>query len=284
MIELCSIHHIRRLDQWLELIRKSHSINCFYRGQSEDWPLESKIRRVLSRFDIENERIFDLEQRLIREFRRKYNGSDSNTVNSDISYCLAKMQHYGAPTRMLDWSYSYFVALYFAFEFAKPNREFIIYQVNNRFIAKCYRELQDKLDINIMSSTNQNLSEMDLIFKTIHGMNYESSEKHFHGMDMVVDENSFGFNDRHRYQRGLFLAQTNIKISFEENIRNMSNNIEKGKSIIKYIFKLDKSEFESTASFLDMMNMNHISIYNNEESLGKTIEGRIPVLMKINLL
>src|SRR5207249_3742322 len=57
-----------------------------------------------------------LESKLIRAFRRRYEGPDRDRVQDDSLYCLSLMQHHGAPTRLLDLTYSFFVAVLFALE------------------------------------------------------------------------------------------------------------------------------------------------------------------------
>ena len=62
-------------------------------------------------------KVFELEDGLLRRFKRQYyQYSTSNPEDNNFSEWYSLMQHYGAPTRFLDWTYSFFVAIFFAIE------------------------------------------------------------------------------------------------------------------------------------------------------------------------
>lgn len=87
-----------------------------FRGQSKDWLLKTTLERALEDYGICLNRAEDIEADMIRDFRRRYRGNDRDLVLGDTLYCLSVMQHYGAPTRLLDWDYSPYIAAFFALE------------------------------------------------------------------------------------------------------------------------------------------------------------------------
>ena len=79
-----------------------------YRGVcNKDFKLDSKLNRICHH-DL------DLESSIVRSFR-KYGYADLSGIES-FWQLLATGQHYGLPTRLLDWTYSPFVAAHFATE------------------------------------------------------------------------------------------------------------------------------------------------------------------------
>lgn len=72
--------------------------------------VKKQFRLIPSLFRAKNQELATKEDLMIKEFMLKNNIPSSSNVFS----ILAKMQHYGYPTRLLDWSSNIMTAAYFA--------------------------------------------------------------------------------------------------------------------------------------------------------------------------
>lgn len=108
--------HVTDWNQFLALM--SECDGWAFRGlQDADWPLMSSLSRYLHDFVPDRATWRLREERGLRIFRRKAHNylTDASVLVNDVR-CLALMQHHGAPTRMLDFTKSPFVAAFFALD------------------------------------------------------------------------------------------------------------------------------------------------------------------------
>lgn len=108
---------LESIRDYLDLIRvhkdenmRNGNLNDFvFRGQGADYPLIPKICRLKPKGDL-----FQVERSLLREFKRSNPllVQQQSPLN-DWDY-LTLGQHFGLPTRLLDWSTSALTALWFA--------------------------------------------------------------------------------------------------------------------------------------------------------------------------
>ncbi|MBI2985566.1 MAG: FRG domain-containing protein [Deltaproteobacteria bacterium] len=114
-----------------------------FRGVSDPGlPLASKLERACKSMGIPLSKAAHFEAGLMREFRRRYHLYSSHVPNvTDDVQWLAVMQHYGSPTRLLDWTYSVYVAAYFGLERAQKNA--VVWKINLRWcVDECAKSLE----------------------------------------------------------------------------------------------------------------------------------------------
>ncbi len=96
-----------------------------FRGQTDSaWEPKTSLDRFLKCI-IDKENQFKVEPYLLEEFQRRYlNYSHKIPEKYNRIEWWSLMQHYGAPTRLLDWTYSIYVAVFFCTRrFRKNKRE-----------------------------------------------------------------------------------------------------------------------------------------------------------------
>ena len=89
-----------------------------YRGQSDyDWPLETPIERNRDKILLRETGLEQFEQRVLMEAKRRAHlYLEHRPDEFDTMGWLALLRHFGVPTRLLDISWSIFIATYFAVE------------------------------------------------------------------------------------------------------------------------------------------------------------------------
>lgn len=90
--------------------------NYIFRGQSnEEWGLVASFDRSYGGLPFEERQ--KMEKLLIEGFRDLCIGWDGKDKfkNYSLLQLMSVGQHYGLPTRLLDWSYSLYIAAFFAF-------------------------------------------------------------------------------------------------------------------------------------------------------------------------
>lgn len=93
-----------------------------YRGQKDDKKLFPKLLRLVE----EKKRLdefYEIEKRILRQFKEFLCQNTSKIKEYNEYDILALAQHFGLPTRLLDWSSNPLIALWFAFESDKNNND-----------------------------------------------------------------------------------------------------------------------------------------------------------------
>jgi hypothetical protein len=114
-------YRVFRLESWeafLALVTKPPYSNWAFRGERDErWPLYSSLSRYLQNFGVAPEAWPAQESRILRIFKRKAHQFLTKPPDAEDDFqWMALMQHHGAPTRLIDFTWSPYVAAFFALE------------------------------------------------------------------------------------------------------------------------------------------------------------------------
>ncbi|WP_321281465.1 FRG domain-containing protein [Marinifilum fragile] len=172
----------------------NHKINrirspYIYRGLSNfDYQLKTSLIRLKGP-------VKELEFHLLRNFK-KY--SFRPDINNKLDWeWLALAQHHGLPTRLLDWTYSPYVALHFATaEIEKYNHDGVIWALN-------YENLKNYLPEQLQNKLNQ-IGSNSFTIEMLHELYQDLRELSNEKSDFVVAFEPPSLDDRIVNQYGIF--------------------------------------------------------------------------------
>src|ERR1044071_4821849 len=132
-------HEVIRLNSWEEFLKLATEApyhNWAFRGQRDaSLPLFSALSRYFLTYRVDPRAWIAQEERILRIFKRKaIHFLDHVPPHDDDFQWLALMQDHGAPTRLLDFTWSPYIAAFFALH--KTTTEAVIWACNPAEIEK----------------------------------------------------------------------------------------------------------------------------------------------------
>jgi hypothetical protein len=267
-------HSFRTLDSLTEFVRTHFETNdvkdhlWVFRGQaSSEWALESALDRARIRLGLDPADLPLIEEGMVREFQRRASNASSRIDlprRSNVLEWLTLMRHYGAPTRLLDWTYTFSIALYFAVEFATA--ECAIWAVDARWCNRRSRARikEDKGSVVAADPYFQQLGTFVRLF-----CREESTA-------LVYRVNSFVLNQRLAIQKGLFLCPGCISMTFEENFEGLQ---EDDPSSASHLIKLciDPGLHRDALRRLHYMNVSRETLFPGLDGLPQALNSRLVI-------
>jgi hypothetical protein len=238
-----------------------------FRGQADaDWGLESPLERLARRFSINFNELSKMERGLVRKFQREASlYINAKPKKKDLMQWLALMQHHGTPMRLLDWTYSFFVAVYFAFETFRPQSRCAIWMIDYEWLRKMTKESVPD-SVRYLIESDEDLKK----FKTVNCL-----LKHSPPISTVCRLNPFHLNKRLVLQQGTFLAPGDVTRSFIDNLMVLSSSKTSRDHFVKLILDADLSFTKDAISELHRMNINRATLFPGLDgfatSLGNSV-------------
>jgi hypothetical protein len=198
------LHELLFADSWNEELGVFRS-NYAYRGSSN---AAATLTSSLARLGGGTE----LERQLMRAFR-KYAAQDAVPHDTDWDW-LALGQHHGLPTRLLDWTYSPYVALNFVTQNLLANdRDGVVWCLD---YVRAHDALPEQLR-DVLATEGANVFTTELLAEAAPGLR----DLEQYGRDFVLFVEPPSFDARIVNQYALFSVTSPVDLALEERARRV---------------------------------------------------------------
>jgi hypothetical protein len=234
-----------------------------FRGQDDPHSgLSTTLERALRRFGQGLAGQEELEQRLLREFRRHYHRYTEDVPSEDDTLrWLALMRHHGAPTRLLDFSYSPYVGLFFAIHGAAEGTSSAIWAVDHNWCVERAQRLLPEAAWRAFQDDpwgGKTGPTVRALFAT-------------HAR-VVVPLNPYYLDARLAVQQGALLAPLTLGESFESLLLAMDTPDEVRRHVRRFVIRCDAGFLETALGELLRMNVTHTSLFPGIDGLAQGLE------------
>ena len=256
-----------------DLIRLTRSDQYIFRGISRRSELNPSICR---KYDRETQALVNLKDQefaLLHAFRQRASNLLSGTMET-LDY-VACAQHYGIPTRLIDWTYNPFTALYFALSENKQPDDgyyelFVLPLKEQILIHRCYSQTKREADtefieeyagfLNQLRDKAQFISLVQQRNAALNELNIEADDPQPQGL---IIYNGSSSNARLIAQAGLLSIPSSIEgDEAAKEIRRSARCIS---------IRLSDKERRETLGFLDNMGYNKQRLFPDLQNLCDSI-------------
>lgn len=260
-----------------DIVRAQRKTDLTFRGISRNIEKKPKIQRVRLNNSDKTMDCSDNEYQMLNDFYRL--GRPYFTVNYDILDYVACAQHYGVPTRLIDWTRDPFVALFFAvYNNPEPeNGEYKMYYTelsNHTVIDRIYggtswTEMEGGSEFILKYKNfvdmicNQKDLEKELISRNDIVEKIGIIENCIYREDGLLFFNPPPSNDRLIAQQGLF--------SIPVSLVGSDASLEIDRKTSYFTIVLDRNKRKELINYLTNMNYSPTRLFPELESIGNYI-------------
>lgn len=250
----CNAERIETVKDWPGLVkyharlRAKEQMRWIFRGVGDaTYLLEPSIERCVGQWEQGNTKA-DIEEGLLRRFQRRAHQYIDSPPNLDERLeWLALMQHHGAPTRLLDWTYSFYVACFFALESARAKKPCAVWAIPTHELAEAALKAMPK--------------KVNQLVKADAGLDRARTGNAVLacGTPFVLQVTPFRLNERLAVQQGTFLANSTAKQTFLECLAAISTKLTLG--IHRIVLHFKQNAIQEALLALRQMNINKTALF-----------------------
>lgn len=273
---------LAELRERINAIKAAHpNISYIFRGQTSEHPLATSLERVCTQVDGGLSHAREREWRIIREFKRRYHHYASHVPDEKRHLeWLSVMQHHGAPTRLLDWTYSIYVAAYFAAESAqsslsehkKQPPKAAVWMLNATWATEATARLFDAVGRGGYIRKKLPDHEDEEVFADTFGVVSTRSmvlpDSGREPIPCICPLSPFRLNERLTIQKGLFTCVGDVRKTFVENLQVLTEHDQKP-NVVRFI--IDGENPRDTLEELFFMNITQATLFPGLDGFARSL-------------
>lgn len=247
---------VKRIAAWHDLVREYETLHkdvrpWVFRGQkSATWGLKTRLERTTVRFGQPSTQTPVIEKGLIRRFQRQMHHYNLDVPKREsLLEWLALMQDYGAPTRLQDWTYSFFIAAYFAIEDTEEDAA----------VWALDRTVTDPAVLRVLPKIAQARIDHETGYIDNHACFAQVFDRN-PPTPLVSPVNPFRLNQRLVIQQGVFLCPGDVSLPFEQNLAAVLPEPPHG-ALQKFVIDGSVKSRTEILRHLHRMNMNRATLF-----------------------
>ncbi len=252
---------------WRELLDRYEAFKegwwCFRGDSCSPDALKTSLERAaVFRWERDWSELPEIEEGLIRRFRREAHlYLSSEPAEGDRIGWLALMRHHGAPTRLLDWSFSFFVAVHFAVQRADLNQPSSVFAMDLKRVREKVDQREHLQDLLRRDPNAKDEATVEAII--------DHSPRHA----LIFPLNPWRMNRRLILQQSIFLVPGDITRSFMDNLRAVDD---PANLMVEIPLSNDREFLEEATRELLSMNMSSATLFPGLDGFAANLTSLIP--------
>lgn len=244
-----------------------------------DEAFESRLDRVFKEFEITDySNRHKVEWDLMRAFRRKAH-LHSGRRGEDWIERLGLMAHYEAPQRMLDWTYSFFNALYFAVNNSHNKGDCIVWALSKAWLKEQADSLEEEVLKKMESKLGCKKAERMKQYRKCKSHRFDAKIIHFlmlaNDMPGIYPITPYYQNERLSIQQGTLICAGTTHHTWGENLKKvLPTDPDKG-ALVRIPINLKIERRNEVLRELHSMNISQATLFPGLDGFAQSLRMRL---------
>ena len=243
-----------------------------FRGHADStWRLQPSLERHAARKKIGP---MKAERFVIHEFKRVAHQYELGVHEDDELEWLALMRHHGAPTRLLDWTKSPYVAAFFATAEAAEDDSCVVWAIDAFTLTGVAFGMVSQMFPQFKNERHEILCQSG-VFQQIFMQQYPQPE-----YALVAPVQPSRANERVTVQQGLFLCPCNLHLGFEQCMSKVLQSANRGSRMLhKLVIKPEVRT--DILQQLHRMNISYATLFPGLDGFARSLGTNLEILGKV---